>query len=290
MKIINKYRTIISQTLKDFKYNHWHYEQRANITPEIKFAELRKKCHMLDKGLNNVNFEKGHSLSIYKEAVILRDELKETYKNDRCFDWVNEIIGRFENAQITGKVLLENQNFEDYSDIQISEYVRFIESRTSCRNFIQKEIPHDIIRKMSEVAIMAPNGCCQQSVRFFFTQDQEKIKTAVPNIAGITNFTNIQCLVCVASECSCYNLNDKYLQYVDASLAAGNLLLGARLYGVYGTMCNFFHANESQILKCKDIFGLSNTQNIVVFIAMGYPIAIPEKPTRRNIDIFYKEV
>ncbi len=287
---LKRYSRILEQTHTDFKNNYKHVKTHSKGTDEILFSKLRMYCHMLDKGMNNVNFEKGHSMSIYNGAVKLREQLSPVYKNDASFVWVDEIIGRFEKAQVDGKPELASRTPPVYSQQQIDEYIRFITNRTSCRNFEGKKIPSDVIEDIVRIAIDAPNGCCRQVVRYSITQNIDKIEKAIPHIAGVTNFSNIPCLVCVAAETSYYDLIDKNLQFVDASLSAENFILGASLYGVYGTMCNFFQATKSDIQICKELFELKDTENIIMFIAIGYPINIPQKPTRRNVGIFYKEV
>ena len=94
---------ILKQTLKDLRYNYKHVMSHAKETSEIKYSMLRVYCHMLDKGMNNIHFERGHSLGFYKKAVQLRDELIPIYGNDNCFLWVKDIINRFEKAQENGK-------------------------------------------------------------------------------------------------------------------------------------------------------------------------------------------
>lgn len=288
--LLKKIFVVIKQSMIDFNYNYKHMKAHSIATDEINFSRLRMFCHMLDKGMNNIHFEKGHSLNVYNSAVELRNQLGSIYKNDSAFQWVDEIIERFEKAQVDGKPGIESREPVSYSKQQIDEYTRFITNRTSCRNFIEKEIPSDVIEKIVRIAIDAPNGCCRQVVRYYITQDKDKIRQTVPHVAGITNFSNIQCLVCVASEISYYDLIDRNLRFVDASLSAENFILGASLYGVYGTMCNFFHATDTDISVCKQLFEVSETESIVMFIAMGYPINIPQKPLRRNINVFYKEI
>lgn len=278
----------LEQSIIDFKYNIKHIKNHSGGTYEILFSRLRMFCHMLDKGMNNVHFEKGHSMSVYKSAVNLRDRLASVYKDDSSFIWVNEIIERFEKAQEEGKPKLEFRIPPIYTKQQIADYTCFITNRTSCRNFSDKTIPTDIIEDIVRIAIDAPNGCCRQVVRYYITQNKDKIQQAISHIAGVTNFSNIPCLVCVAAETSYYELIDKNLQFVDASLSAENFILGASLYGVYGTMCNFFHADKNDKKTCRQLFGLKDTENIVMFIAMGYPINIPEKPKRRNLEVFCK--
>ena len=54
-------------------------------------------------------------------------------------------------------------------------------------------------------------------------------------------------------------------------------------------MCNFFHAAPEQIVAVKNLLNIKECENIVLFIALGYPVVLPEKPTRRNFEVFYKE-
>lgn len=283
-------RTIFHATMADLRYNQHHFAIRNCGSKDIEFANLRKYCHMLDKAMNNPRFERGHSGKVYKDALELKNRLKDTYKNDRAFLWACEIIERFEKAQQDGVPNIKKREPRVFSREEVSLYAEFIRNRTSCRCFKKQEIPSAVIRDIVTLAVDAPNGCCQQTVRLYLTQDADNISKIAPNVAGLTNFTNVQCLVAVCADCSHYNLNDKNLQYVDASLAAENFILAAQLYGVYGTMCNFFHASSDQIDIVKGIYGIKDKENIVLFMAIGYPYFVPEKPDRRNIETFYHEV
>ena len=243
--------------MKDFKFNWNQYKNHFSNSKEVQYSVLRMYCHMLDKGMNNPNFERGHSIPIYQKAVEIKRELKVLYGNDRCFKWIDEILERFQDAQESGAPALVTSEPKEYTEQEIEEHTKFIKRRTSCRNFIDKKIPQSVISQIIDIAIDAPNGCCRQVVRYYITQNKEKISQLVPHIAGITNFSNIQCVVCVAAESSYYDLQDKNLQFVDASLSAENFILGASLYGIYGTMCNFFHATADDIAFCKNLLNIN---------------------------------
>lgn len=277
-------------TLRDFKYNYNHIKNHVKNTVEIKFSYLRMYCHMLDKAMNNIYFEKGHSQAVYSNAKKLSLELESLYKEDLAYKWALEILKRFEDAQVTGRPLLNNNNVLIYTPDEIALFKKILYSRTSCRNFKSDIIPSEIIRDIVEMAVDAPNGCCRQVVRYHITQSLETIELLKPCIAGLTNFTNVSCLVGVCAEASVYDIIDKNLQYVDSSLSVENFLLGATLYGIQGTICNFFHATSEDISKCKQSLNIPETENIVMFIALGYPTTVPEKPIRRSLNVFYKEV
>lgn len=290
MKQLSLIKSAIKHTIRDYKYNLKHLQLHLSLSSEIEYSFLRMYCHMLDKGMNNAYFESGHSQSVFNETQMLYEKLLPIYGNDREYEWIREIISRFEKAQKVGKPSLNNTEPYVYSSTDIENHLNFIRRRTSCRNFLQKEIPNDIINKIVEIAIDAPNGCCRQVVRYYISQNKSIVKEAQSMIEGMTNFTNVQCLVCVAAEISYYDIVDKNLRYIDASLSTENFLLGASLYGVYGTICNFLHASNTEVSRCKELFGVKDSEDIIMFIAIGYPTVIPEKPARRDLDVFYKIV
>lgn len=288
MKDYFKRLIVVAQTTyRDFKYNKKHALNREAGGYDVDFSTLRMYCHMLDKAMNNPNFERGHSLVIYNRAKTLQSKLSNVYRSDSAFLWVNRTLDRFERAQQTGIPEIEKNDVKHFSSDEQKMIEQFIKSRVFCRNFIEKTIPEVILNKIIALAVDAPNGCCRQTTHFYITQDKKKISSIAPNIAGLTNFTNIQGLIVVCANSSFYGIIDKNLQYVDASLAAENLILAAHLYGIYGTMCNIFHANENQIHNIKNILNISKSENIVLVIAFGYPAYLPEKPIRRNVESFY---
>lgn len=289
-KHLHKMKMLLKATLHDYKYNKTHFELYCADTKEHQFATLRMYCHMMDKALNNPLFEKGHSMKVYREAKSLSEELKQYYSNDSAFFWTQCILEHFEKAQDNGSPEIIAKNAIEYTEEEKKLIKKFILSRTSCRNFKKEYIQDDIVKDIVMLAADAPNGCCRQTTRFYITQDEVKINSLVPNVAGITNFTNIQGLVAVCAESSFYSLVDKNLQYVDASLSAENFILAASMHGVYGTMCNFFHAAPEQIQRCKKILSIKKSENIVMFIAIGYPTNIPQKPVRHDYCTFLKIV
>ena len=288
-KCLKRIRSLLIYTLRDYNMNRMHLIARSSNSDEKKFATLRMLCHMLDKGVNNVNFEKGHSKAIWIKATTILKELSELYNGDPSFLWCQKVIASYENAQQNGRVVgisvPKSYNEEDRLFI---EY--FIRSRISCRNFTGKKIEQNVLDKIVDIAIDAPNGCCRQTTRFYITQDERKIAQIIPCVAGITNFSKISCLVAVTAEISFYELIDKNLQYLDSALAAENFILAARMFNIFGTMCNIFHASLKELECLKNNYGIPNTENITMIIAIGYPSEIPEKPIRRNLSSFVRYV
>ena len=274
---------LIEYCIKDIISNLRFWTSSRKSFNAQKFARLRTACHILDKGLNAIPFEKGHGESIYKIAKKLNNELKNTYGDDRAFQWTSKIIEEYECTQKeTHKKI--NVVAVEYDDVQRENFFNMIRSRVSCRNFIVRQIEDVVLKEIVEIAVDAPNGCCRQTVRYYLTQNSNKIKQLIPNVAGITCFSSIPCIVFVTSYSLAYSLKDRNLQYVDASLSIENFVLAARAFNVFTTICNFFHAGNNQIKNVKEILNIPKEETIIAVIAMGYSDNVPQKPARMNLD------
>jgi len=261
----------------------WKYSG-AN-TSEVKFTRLRTACHILDKGLNSTPFEKGHGMLIYREARKLLEEVKDRYQFDDAYLWAEKIVSNYEKAQ-RNSFDIENCNPILFTVEERERLFNAIKARVSCRNFKKMSISDDVLKEIVKIAVDAPNGCCRQTVRYYVLQDTNQIEKCIPDIAGITCFSNIPCLVCVTSFSPAYDLIDRNLQYVDASLSLENFVLAARAYNIFTTICNVFHASSVQLRHLKETFCISEAETIVAVVAMGYSEMTPHKPVRMNVENF----
>ena len=250
---------------------------------------LRKNCHILDKGLHIVPFEKGHGRKIYNEALALKKILVSTPKeSDLSFRWCCDVITLYEKAQ---NFELEglNTSFHNYNKSEKQLIYDFFHSRVSCRNFSNAIIDDCIWNEIIEIAADAPNGCCRQTSRIYIVNDRTTISKLKYNIGGATGFSNgIPYLLCVTSDVRPYACMDRMLAYIDASLFVENLVLACRANNIFTTILNFQHASEKER---NDVMGLLNIplyERIIVFIAAGCVDFVPVKPLRMHVNEFRK--
>ena len=287
---MKKYYLLLKYCLKEIIdiYAFW-YNSKKNTNEQL-FTYLRTACHILDKGLNAIPFEKGHSKGIYERAKSLNRLLKTEYGEDPSYLWTSSILEKYEQAQKIDVIKNVELQITEYNDLQRKIFFDFMRSRVSCRNYIKCSVSEHVLKEIVELAVDAPNGCCRQTVRYYISQDSKKIKSLVGDIAGITCFSEIPCLVFVTSFNSVYSLRDRNLQYVDASLSIENFVLAARAYNIFTTICNFFHANRKQVKHVKSIMQIPSDENIIAVITMGYSNNVPMKPVRMSANRFYKVV
>lgn len=272
----------------DFKYLKL-FDVEAENESDVDLALLRKNCHILDKGLHVVPFEKGHGKQIYKEALLLCNRLLSTNKNtDPSFDWCRDVIASYERAQNTGYGS-ENVPFHSYNVVEKYKIYDFLRSRVSCRIFNGKVVDDSVWNEIIELAADAPNGCCRQTSRIYIISDKEIIEKLKPNIGGATGFSNgIPYLLCVTADVRPYACMDRMLPYIDASLFVENLVLACRVNNVFTTILNFQHASNCQreyVMRCLDI---PSYERVILFIAAGYVDSVPSKPQRMSVNQFRK--
>ena len=101
---------------------------------------------------------------------------------------------------------------------------------------------------------------------------------------GATCFSgNVPCFICVCGDTRFYSLIDKELLYIDASLAAENLLLAAHSYGIEGTPLNWRRHMRKEEEQLRRILDIAPYHAVVLNIAMGYPQFIPPTPVRKDL-------
>lgn len=99
-----------------------------------KFALLRRDCHILDKGLHSINFEKGHSKKQYLEAKKLQQELQGVYNNDKSYEWASKVITQYEQSQ-KDILAIDSATWKIWDDENRKFFFEMIKSRISCRNY-----------------------------------------------------------------------------------------------------------------------------------------------------------
>lgn len=276
-----------------FLYRDWKYinlfADRDKKELDVLLALLRKNCHVLDKGLHVIPFEKGHGLKTYNEALALKKILVGTPKeSDLSFRWCCDVMALYEEAQDSGLKEL-NGSFHNYDDSERQLIYDFFHSRISCRSFNDTVIDDHIWNEIIEVASDAPNSCCRQTSRIYVVKDKTTIGRLIHDIAGATGFSNgIPYLLCVTSDVRSYACMDRMLAYIDASLFVENLVLACRANNVFTVILNFQHASEKERKDVMELLNIPSYEHVIVFIAAGRVDSVPVKPLRMHVKEFRK--
>ncbi|MDR1652190.1 MAG: nitroreductase family protein [Prevotellaceae bacterium] len=278
----------IKQLIKEFLPFYKDYSNNQ----EVIFAELRVRCHILDKGIHVVPFEKGHSFPIYKQCIELRNKLtdKQIFA-DESYNWACSVIEHYEKLQRDKNVVLNKSIVNNYSEKDKEFFYKIIRSRTSSRNYINKKVPDELWTEMIDIANDAPSGCCRYSSRYYVESDEKTIFKLLPNIAGATAYSDkIPHLICVTADTRLYCIKDaSFLPTIDTTLTIQNFLLACTINNIYTAPLNWQHATEKQNKAVRQILNIPNYEQIILFISAGYSDIVPEKPIRLNVNWIRKK-
>lgn len=161
--------------------------------------------------------------------------------------------------------------------------LEIIKERRSIRNFLQKDIPNEMITKLIEALIWAPSAGNLQARKFFFVRDP-KIKKELAIAALNQTFIAEAPLVIVGCTDnrigSRYGERGIYLYAIqDVSCSLMNMMLVATEIGLGTVWCGAFRENDvSRILK------LPHNLRPVAIVPVGYPAMVPKAPSRVSQD------
>jgi len=157
--------------------------------------------------------------------------------------------------------------------------LKIIKGRRSIREFQKKEIPGEIIDKMTEALIWAPSAGNLQSRKFYFVFNQ-KIKEELTEAALGQSFIAQPPLVIVGcidkKRAEYYEERGENLYSVcDVSVSVQNLMLLAQEEGLGTVWVGKF--DEKEVSK---ILNLPDNLRPIVLIPIGYPAEKPSVPPR----------
>lgn len=165
----------------------------------------------------------------------------------------------------------------------MDEVLKVVKERRSIRNFLKKDIPEEIIKKIIEALIWAPSAGNLQARKFYFVKNKE-IKTKLAQAALFQMFIAEAPLVIVG----CIDKDRIYPRYgergvnlyaiQDVACSITNAMLVAVENGLGTVWVGAFREEEvSKILK------LPKNLRPVVILPIGYPAYVPVAPPRVSI-------
>lgn len=137
-----------------------------------------------------------------------------------------------------------------------------IKARRSVRLFNGKKIPREDILSIIEAGIWAPTGCNNQELRFLILDEEEKINEFVEFKSFFKGVSAVILVFCDMSSSMSHKMynelrHEKYLPYVDAGLALGNMILCAKSKGIDSCVINLseyhFRRNKEKRIVSKVI-------------------------------------
>lgn len=182
------------------------------------------------------------------------------------------------------------------------KFEELLNNRRSVRNYQDMPVPLDLIYRIINESILAPNAGNEQPWKFVIVNNREMIQrisnegknNILNRIASNPNdyakkyekmlrnddfhvFYHAPAVVLIVGEPGLKNL------YVDCALAASYLMMSATAKGLGTCWVNF--AAEIHSTELLNELGIPENYKIVAPIALGYPEKIPGIPHRKEPEI-----
>jgi len=158
------------------------------------------------------------------------------------------------------------------------ETLEAILTRRSIREYIPQAVPDKLVQELMAAAMQAPSAGNQQPWHFILVTERKQLNA----LAGVLPYgQNLKVAPLGVTVCADLEL-DKYPGHwvQDCSAATQNLLLAAHAQGL-GAVWLGVYPVEERVAGVKQVLGLPGQVVPLCIVALGYPAAKPEPPSRR---------
>lgn len=297
-----------NRLLSSFYYfflNHRFYrEHQAVLAGRVAYSKylsniqsssalLRRNTHRLEKGLimqprRNVFAEEyiEETVRTYKKAINQGTLCSEEQK------WCTDVLEAYFSVVIDTKIIAkarseflhtrpqesDTKKYIPYTydslpktDIEFEQLHTLFLKRRSVRWYQQKSIPIELLEKAINIANLAPSACNRQPYFFYISTNQKKAIEIAKCAGGTAGWAeNIPAMIVVVGDLSAYPLErDRHVIYIDASLAAMQLMLALETLGLSTCPINWPDIENAE-LRLKRLLKLEDFQRPIMLLSVGY--------------------
>ena len=201
--------------------------------------------------------------------------------DDPDIKWCAEYVGLAEKVREGKRVKLDTKLPEPFTAEETAAVEKLIFGRRSIRQFKDRPVPDEMLRKVLYAGLMAPHGCNVCATRFTVLRTPEEwrlVRSDIPIEHGV--------MVVVCQDTSMYRtlkFDERVPQnlYFDAAAAADHACLMAHALGLGA--CWLTHGEETQ-RKLREHFNLPETFLSRCHIILGWPDEAPIKSQRMRLE------
>ena len=254
---------------------------------------LRRNIHRLEKGLimeprRDIFAEKfiEETVKTYQRAISqgclqsdekkwFTDVLVEYFSVVKETDLISKAKQLFLQSLVESE---EEKRFIPYlfdelpvTDIQYDELNKLFIKRRSVRWYQDKGVPMKMIEKAVNIATLAPSACNRQPYSFYVSKTKSKAVELAKCAGGTQGWSeNIPCTIVVVGDLSAYpGERDRHLIYIDASLAAMQLMLALETLGLSTCAINWPDVKMAE-QKMEELLGLKLYERPIMLLSVGY--------------------
>ncbi len=257
-------------------------------------ARLRRNTHRLEKGLLMQPLRPVFGLAYLPQLVSdYRTQLNNHLACAEELQWAYNVLAEYFNLVDTGHPLIAEQkqrfdhanhrhdakkSYKPYprseslvQSISYDQFKALAWQRRSVRWFKNTPVERNKVEAAMEAASLAPSACNRQPYQVYVIDKPELLERATHYPMGTAGWAhNIPMLAVIVGDFSSFEAaRDRHVPYIDASLAAMNLMLALETLGLSSCPINWpdIEIRERRMAK---LLKLDTWQRPIMCMAIGY--------------------
>lgn len=301
---------------KDKKFYLKRYMYSKPVKKEKLEYDLLFEIHKLEKGFAVKNPRPFGIDKIKRIIFVLKEYEKNNFETSFAYNLGYSSLKEYllffeeqkwtdqESYKIVKKFMDENHKFEyipvgaydlkkkDFiNDVNI-DYMKFVSSRKSIRNFSNKKLEDSVIKSAVEMAIMSPSACNRQMCKIYYIKDV-KSKKVIEQYAqglGLFDLSNANYFVITFDVNANYFIGERNQGWFNAGLMSMNFVNALHSLGIGSCFIQFGNSFKEEKMFKKEL-NIPDSERIAVIITAGYYDEISRVPysTRKPIVEIYRE-
>lgn len=271
----------------------YHVVEKGLTMPEmrrgfgqVKLKFLIGKCNDYITLYDKENYNVENAIKVIFEYYEFHKKINYTLEEDLVSDIINlrnkfNSIGISEQEDITPNMVndFDNLSFRDFSF-----------SRSSVRNYSDKNIEIENIFKSVEIAQNAPSACNRQPSRVHVIEDKEMIKNILKLQSGNKGFGHLaNKLIVLTTDLNGYHTqNERYMNWIDGGIYLMNLIYGLHFHKIGSCILNW-GVDKSKDINLRQLCNIKNNESLIAIISCGYYLnetcRVAKSPKRRISEV-----
>lgn len=240
----------------------------------------KRNIHRIEKGILLNSSGRPFAKDYVNQTTKLHQGLKLAGKLPPTIEsWGESVLYKYSSYSFASDIMIGSEwmpapqvSYDNgYAYKQASDFTEIAENRRSVRHYKQGLIDHDVIQKVVRLACSSPSACNRQPYTFKFVQGKKA--SQVLKLAGGTSgwADDVENTIAVMGDLSAYSTqSDRHLIYIDASLAAMQLINALHYFGLVSCCVNWGFDSERN-KKLSTLIPFSEYEQPIMLIAFGYP-------------------